>query len=255
MPKLSDFAAAIFDMDDTLMSNHPPTFPFGLHEESRRLAAIIVGKRHHIPALTKLTPEFNFRMFRNASEHSLEGATWRTFLELGIVDTGVIDRSHPLLRELVDLKEEMHGDLMRKEGVEVPGAAHFVRYLAEHGFTGKLAIASTAYRPDIFICLEKLDIEDLIPPNHIISKDKFTHAKPHPEAFQLAYNSLKLPANVTPAQVLAFEDDPRGIASAKAAGLFTCAITTHFSKKDLAKLTVPPDLIADSYAEFEELLN
>jgi len=51
-------------------------------------------------------------------------------------------------------------------------------------------------------------------------------------------------------QVCAFEDDPRGIMAAKAAGLFTCAITTRYSREHLAALEVAPDLIADSYLEF-----
>jgi beta-phosphoglucomutase-like phosphatase (HAD superfamily) len=54
--------------------------------------------------------------------------------------------------------------------------------------------------------------------------------------------------------VVAFEDDPRGIMSAKAAGLYTCAITTCYSRQLLAELEVPPDLIADSFAQFATLL-
>jgi HAD superfamily hydrolase (TIGR01509 family) len=252
MPKFTDFAAVIFDMDDTLMSNHPPSFPFGLHEESRRLASQVISERYDVPELALRPPEYHLQVFRNAAEHSLEGAIWQTLLDHNLVE-GEIDRSHPLLREFVDLKEDLHGDIMRREGLEVPGAAAFVRLLAEHGFADKMAIASTAYRRDVFICLEKLDIEEFFPPERIISKDMFTHAKPHPESFQMALASLKLPKNVKPAQVLAFEDDPRGVASAKATGLFTCAITSRFSKKEFAALEVTPDLVADSYAEFAQL--
>lgn len=254
MPKYSDFTAAIFDMDDTLMSNHPPKYPFGLHEESRRQALCMVGKRHNLPALTTLTGEHLLQAFRTASEHSLDGAVWKTLLDHGLVQSETIDHNHPLLREIVALKEDLHGDLMRKEGVEVPGAARFVRLLATHGLAGKIGIASTAYRRDIFICLEKLELTDLIPPEHVVSKDMFTHAKPHPESFQLALAKLELPTSTQPAQVLAFEDDPRGIISAKAAGLYTCAITTRYTKEQFAGQPVLPDLVADSFAEFERLL-
>jgi len=33
MPNLSDFKAVIFDVDDTLLSNHPPGRALGLHEQ------------------------------------------------------------------------------------------------------------------------------------------------------------------------------------------------------------------------------
>jgi beta-phosphoglucomutase-like phosphatase (HAD superfamily) len=48
--------------------------------------------------------------------------------------------------------------------------------------------------------------------------------------------------------VLAVEDDPRGIMSAKAAGLFTAAITTRHSHASLETLAVAPDVTVDSYA-------
>lgn len=196
--------------------------------------------------------EYHLQVFREAPEHSLEGAIWKTLVDHGLAE-GAIDRAHPVLTEFVTLKEELHGDLMRQEAIEVPGATRFVRLLAEHGFAGKMAIASTAYRRDIFICLEKLAISDLFPPERIISKDMFTHAKPHPEPFLLALQSLRLPAKVRPGQVLAFEDDPRGVASAKAAGLFTCAVPSRYSADELQALDVPPDLIG-TYAELEQKL-
>jgi beta-phosphoglucomutase-like phosphatase (HAD superfamily) len=80
-----------------------------------------------------------------------------------------------------------------------------------------------------------------------------THAKPNPEVYDKAVAALGLPDEARPF-TLAFEDDPRGIMSAKAAGLYTCAITTRFTKAELASLEVAPDLIAESYAEFEQLL-
>lgn len=136
----------------------------------------------------------------------------------------------------------------------MPGAAHMVRALAAHGFAEHLAIASTAVRRDALISLDVVGVRSLFPDNQIITKEQFTHPKPHPESFQLALQSLQMDPGVTPSQVLAFEDDPRGVMSAKAAGLYTCAITTRYTKQQLAGQPVAPDLIADSFAEFEQLL-
>ncbi|HEX7963419.1 MAG TPA: HAD-IA family hydrolase [Candidatus Saccharimonadales bacterium] len=252
MPKYSDFAAAIFDMDDTLLSNYPPGHPSGLHEESRLLAVHDVGKRRKIPELAAFTTEQNIRAFRDAPVHTLEGAVWNVLLMAGIT-RGEIDHANPLLREIVELKDKWHEKALRTFGTEVLGAKNFVHKLYSRGYEDRLAIASTAVRRDIFIALDIIGLRSLFPEKNIISKDMFTHPKPHPEAFKKAFQSLRL--TVPPAKVLAFEDDPRGIMSAKGAGLFTCAITTRYSRKELQKLAVPPDLIADSYAEFERLLS
>lgn len=256
MPKYTDFHAAIFDMDDTLINNYPPGHPHGLHEESRLLAVHDVGKRRGVPALAAFTTEQNVAAFRDAPTHSLEGAVWNVLYMCGLVaDVHSVEPDHPLFQEIVRLKEEWHATALRKYAVPIAGAPEFVRKLATSGFEGKLAIASTAYRRDIFISLEKLGLTHYFPDERIISKDRFTYAKPHPEAFQKALDSLHLPSDVPPEKVLAFEDDPRGVMSAKSVGLFTCAITTRYSKEALAGQPVAPDLIAGSYAEFERLLS
>jgi beta-phosphoglucomutase len=254
MPKASDFTAVIFDVDDTLLDNHPKGRPGGLHEESRLRAIHHAGKNHHIPALTSMTNRDMYEAFTNASVHSLEGAIWETLQKAGVTDSNVINYADPLLLEITGLKNELHEEILRKYGEEVPGAGAFVRALAEHGFKGKMAVASTSLRRDALMALEVVGVLDLFPDERIITKERFTHAKPHPDAFDTAFKSLGLPTGTPRQKVLAFEDDPRGIMSAKAAGLFTCAITTKYSKKALTALEVAPDLVADSYAEFMQLL-
>lgn len=118
---------------------------------------------------------------------------------------------------------------------------------------GKLAIASTANRRDIDAFLEMTDLAQYFPDNAIIARQQLTHPKPHPDAYDQAFVALGLPEEAR-ARVVAFEDDPRGIMSAKAAGLYVCAIATNHSKESLARLAVPPDLIASSFSEFARLL-
>ncbi len=94
----------------------------------------------------------------------------------------------------------------------------------------------------------------LFPSNRVKTKESITHPKPNPEVFNLAFDSLGLPESDR-AAVYAFEDDPRGIMAARAAGLYVCAITTLYTRDDLMSLQIPPHVVADTYEEFGELLN
>lgn len=243
---------AIFDVDDTLLDNKPGIPGQGLHEQSRLAAAHEVGKKYDIPRLIELTAQENLDAFMNAPVHTLEAAVWNILLITGEADSDVMNVEHPLLKEIVKLKNELHEDILMTKGEEVPGASAFVRGLAELGIADKLAIASTAVRRDVDLFLGKTGLEALFPPERIKTKEDITHPKPNPEVFNLAFDSLGL-SEADRNEVCAFEDDPRGVMAAKAAGLFTCAITTRFSREELQSLEVPPDLIGESYKEFSEL--
>jgi HAD superfamily hydrolase (TIGR01509 family) len=252
MLQLPSPQAVIFDVDDTLLNNYPDGSKVNIHEQSRLMAAHQVGKRHAIPGLQVFTIEQCLEAFLNAKTHTLEGAAWEMLRMAGVVKSEEIDRSHPLLLEIIELKDQLHEAVLRKEGREVPGATRFVEGLAAKGLQGKMGIASTAYRRDVDIFLEMTQLHRFFPEPVIITRERFTNAKPHPDAFNTAFAALELPEN-SRKDVVAFEDDPRGIASAKAAGLYTCAITTRYDKYKLGALETPPDLVADSFAEFEAI--
>lgn len=249
--QISDVRGVIFDVDDTLLSNFPPGMPQGLHEHSRLQAAHAVGKRHNIISLQQFTPEQATQAFIDSPEHSIYGAVWQMLRMAGQV-SGDLQRDHPLLVELVAIKEDLHGDILRAHGREVPGASRFITTLAtKHNLADYLAIASTANPRDVDIFFDTHNLHQFFPSERIIARDKFTHAKPHPESFELAFQTLNLKDKTG---VIAFEDDPRGVQSAKSAGLYVCAITTRVKKEDFTKLDTPPDLIADSYEQFAQLL-
>jgi len=249
--KISDVHGVIFDVDDTLLHNFSPEFPHGLHEYTRLRVAHEVGKRYSIPELQSFTIEQCVQSFQNSPVHSVHGAIWQMLIMAGQVK-GSIDYAHPLLQEMVALKEELHEDTLRTQGREVPGATRFVEALAvKHGMADRMAVASTANRRDILLFFDMYNFHRFFPPERIVSREQFTHAKPHPEPFELAFKTLGLPSKKG---VIAFEDDPRGVQSAKGAGLFTCAITTRITRAEFEAMAEPPDLIADNYAEFARLL-
>lgn len=246
---------AIFDVDDTLLDNNSGVkfgvVGRGLHERSRLAAAREVGKRHGIRQLSELSAEDNLEAFMSASVHTLQAAVWNIMLMTGLADSEVANPEDPLLQEIVSLKNELHADIILNEGEEVPGASAFVRALAGNGLEDRLAIASSAIRRDVDLFLGKVGLAPLFPARRVVTLESITHPKPNPEAFNLAYASLGLPDSHRQT-TCAFEDDPRGIMAAQAADLYVCAITTRFSREELMALEVPPDLVADSYAEFAE---
>lgn len=255
MIPLSQVKGVIFDVDDTLLNNYPNGSKHNIHEISRLAAAQEVGRRYGSQGLLDFTLEQCLEAFMTAKAHSLQGAIWQMLVMAGEVEAGQdVDYDNPLFKELLQLKEELHEEILRSQGSEVAGATHFIEMLAAHGLGGKLAIASTACRRDVDIFLDEItELHRYFPEERLFTREKFTNAKPDPEVFNLAFASLGLPETAR-ASVVAFEDDPRGVASAKDAGLYTCAITTRFDKQTLLGLEKAPDAVAESYAEFEQLL-
>lgn len=253
MNHIPEIAGAVFDVDETLLDTNIKDPVNGLHEQARLQAAHEAGQRHNIPQLVQLSPEDNYKGFITAPVHTLESATWNILYTLGLATTQEIDPANQLFQEMVSRKDELFEHLLRTHGRPVPGAVEFVSKMAERVSRNFLAIASTAIRRDIDIFLESSGLGAYFTPDHIISKADVTHPKPNPEAFDKGFRVLGLPERAR-GNVLAFEDNPRGIMSAKAAGLYTCAITTIHSRESLAAQPVAPDLIAGSYAEFEALL-
>lgn len=251
---VAEFKGVVFDVDETLLDTNVQDPINGLHELARLQAVHEVGQHRGIPELVKVTPEQNLEAFHGAALHSLEGSIQHLLFMVGLADSEALDPTNPLLLEIAQRKDELFVEVLRQKGKPIEGAVEFVDWLAAQGLKNRMAIASTASRSDLDIFLEELtDLKKHFPDKRIIAKDNVSHVKPHPEAFDKAFRSLGLPDSAR-AQVLAFEDNPRGVMSAKAAGLFTCAITTIHTREALAKQPVPPDFIADSFAEFRQWL-
>lgn len=239
-------------MDDTLLDNKPGVLGQGLHERSRLAAVHTIGEKYGIEQLVHMSAEDNLAAFMTAQAHTIEAAVWNMFVRAGLVNSEIMDKDNRLLLEIVKLKDILHETILINEATEVPGAVNFVRKLAAAGHQDTLAIASSATRRDVNLFLGKVGLTSLFPSERVKTIETITHPKPHPEVFNAAFDSLHLPESDR-FKVCAFEDDPRGIAAAHAAGLYVCAITTRFSRNNLLSLESPPQLVADSYAEFGEL--
>lgn len=65
----------------------------------------------------------------------------------------------------------------------------------------------------------------------LVAAEHVANHKPHPEPFLQAAHRLK----VEPGECLVFEDSPVGVASARAAGMMVCGVTTTRSRRELLR--------------------
>ncbi len=247
---IKEMIGAIFDVDDTLLDNFKSNR--NLHFRSRSLALKTTAQRHNLPALATVTAGEDMLAFKNAQIHSMEGAIWEILRIKGIVANQEPDLNHVLVKEITELRNQYHPAVLRQYGRPVPGVVRLVEQLAHtHKLHNHMTIASSADHRDIDIFLDDItQLRQFFPHERIVAKQHIPAGmgKPHPEPFHRAFASLGLHDSQRH-RVIAFEDDPRGVRSAKAAGLFVCAITTRHVRNDPSLLAAKPDIIIDSYNE------
>jgi beta-phosphoglucomutase-like phosphatase (HAD superfamily) len=116
-------------------------------------------------------------------------------------------------------------------------------------------IASGALHSEIKIFLEHYGLTEYVPPHRTVAYGDFTHPKPHPEPFDMAFATLGLPD--TPemrSRVLAFEDNRKGILSARAAGLMVAALTTREPAEVFLEGPARADIVAADFEEYAKKL-
>lgn len=118
--------------------------------------------------------------------------------------------------ETVDLFLEKEG--LDFEGiVEIPGAGQLIASLPQDRWA---VVTSAVYT----MAQSRIRAAGLPQPGVLISADRVTKGKPHPEGFLAAAAAM----NIDPADCLAFEDAPAGIEAAKAAGMQVIGVETHY---------------------------
>jgi HAD superfamily hydrolase (TIGR01509 family) len=190
---LSRFAAVIFDMDGVLVDGEPLHF---------RALNQLLAQEGRAVTLDEYRPYMGTK------------AGWAEF----VADFGLAHpREHyePLYHELV-LKQ------YQSELSPLPGAVEAVH--AARDAAGRVGLASSSARPWVETCLERIGLARAF--DAIVTGTDIVHGKPSPEIYLLGAERL----GVDPAQSLAIEDAPAGIAAAKAAGMECWAVLTEFTR-------------------------
>ncbi|SEF95655.1 sugar-phosphatase [Thermomonospora echinospora] len=199
-------AAAIFDLDGTLIHTEP----------RNRVLWTRLFERHGVAHDEALIASFAGRRGHEVLAELLHLFPGRTVEEL--------------FRQAIEYEE--HPDWPDAE--PVPGAVELVHSLHAEGVP--LGLVTSGMRPYAHGLLEELGITRLL--DVIVTADDVRNGKPHPEGYLAACAHLA----VSPARAVAFEDAPAGVAAAKAAGMAVVAVATTMPA---ARLSQADRIVAD----------
>lgn len=171
--------------------------------------------------------------------------SWRKFAEHYGVSAKALEENHgKTAKNLVQilLPDTLHDEGLTRitelevadaSGVRaVAGAEPFFHAIAPH----RRAVVTSGSIP---IATARLHATNLEIPPVMVTADRVTNGKPHPEPFLTAAKDL----GVSPDRCLVFEDAPAGITAAKAAGCTVVALRGTVADHELAGA----DLIIDSF--------
>jgi len=109
----------------------------------------------------------------------------------------------------------------RRHSVIAPGVRQLLNLLSERGI--RRAVASSSRTSWVESALETLGIREDF--ELLVTGDMVTHSKPDPEIYLLAAGRLGVDAH----SCLAIEDSPKGVASARAAGMTVIGVRTPYT--------------------------
>lgn len=215
MIDLTDYTAAIFDMDGLLIDSEP------LWQD----AEIATYAPFDVPVTRELCRATAGRRIDEVLSLWHERFDWQG----------------PPVEEMVDRVLAEVTRLIVDKGEALPGVHATMQRLRESGM--KLAIASSSPPPLIEAVVRKFELAEFLHITH--SGIHEPRGKPHPAVFLTAAKKL----GVEPNRCLVFEDAPAGVAAGKAAGMTVIAVPSVFAPDDPGIQAA--DRVLNSLLEFE----
>jgi HAD superfamily hydrolase (TIGR01509 family) len=210
------FSAVVFDLDGTLVDN------LHLHGE----AFEVFARRHGLPppsleVRARLNGKRNSEIFPVVFGRELGEAEWRAF---------------------EDEKEACYRDLSCGLLAPIEGLVRFLDLLDARAIP--YAVATSAPAENVVHTLREIGLATRL--TVVVRGDEVPRGKPHPDVFLEAARRLGVP----PAECLAFEDAPAGVAAARAAGMRCVGIARSDLAPFLLAAPVAPDAVVATFTEF-----
>ena len=139
-------------------------------------------------------------------------------------------------------KESLYRALSRGRLSPLAGLDRLLTTLAANGIP--VAIATSGPADNVAHTLAELGLAERV--TVIVRGDQVPRGKPHPDIFLAAAERIGVP----PAECIAFEDSPMGVAAARAAGMACVAISTSFTPEAFVSAGVTPDHVLADFDEF-----
>jgi len=136
------------------------------------------------------------------------------------------------LEQLIAHKATIFQEVIASGVAPYPGVTALINKLHEQGTP--LAICSGALRSDILPIIDQLGVASCF--SLIITADDVPHSKPDPTCYRIAAQQLiaAYTDRLSPdAPIIAIEDTPAGISSAKGAGLLVVAVSNSYPAERL----------------------
>lgn len=195
---LSDFDAAIFDMDGTMINNM----------EYHKKAWKEFAKRH---GLDLTDEEFKEKMSGKKNDQ-----IFKTIFDKEL--------SEEEIAKYTEEKESVYRELYAAHIEPVAGLHDVITALQSAG--KKLAVATTAPKDNREFGFKALGLENVF--EVVLGDEDVTKGKPHPEIYVETAKKL----GIDPARCIVFEDTPPGIQSGKDAGMKVISILTTHTEED-----------------------
>jgi beta-phosphoglucomutase-like phosphatase (HAD superfamily) len=210
-----DYDAYAFDFDGTLADT------VATHNQARLEAFQEMAKETGDGRFLIISPELQAEAHRHGSNPN-------TIIGWVLQQTGIAQEiSDDIVTQAVNRKREQYHKLCAVGLQAINGSVEFLKMLDEHK-AGSTYVTTTAYRGEVTPFVKRYGLGRLLPLSHLVTFEDVGQdfLKPHPRAYQLTLERAGLTDN--PKRMLAIEDTPGGVASAKAAGVKVIAVcTTH----------------------------
>lgn len=208
--------AALFDFDGVVVDTEPQ---YSLFWDEK-------GEKYH-PEI----PEFG---------HHIKGQTLtQIYSQYFLYPEGL---QSEITRELLDFETRMSFEF-------IPGVVDFMKELRRKGV--KIAIVTSSNDQKMANAHRALpELKSMV--DAIITADKVTHSKPHPECFLLGAETLQMPID----RCIVFEDSFHGLESGNRAGMKVIGLATTnpaSSIADKASLVIP-DFVDFTYEKMVTVL-